>query len=73
VYEAKFREWNIRKKFHCGPEDWKAIGTVIGKRERDGKDSDVFYNEVLVPRKKLKKEIARKRGSQSDKTSEKTY
>jgi hypothetical protein len=68
VYEAKFREWNFRKKLRRAPVDWKAIGTVLGKRELEGKDSEVFYNEVLLPRKKVKKEIGRKRGYPTDDT-----
>lgn len=38
---------------------WKYAGRKIGKRKRDGKESDVFWNGIRLPPKKVKKETTR--------------
>jgi hypothetical protein len=69
VYEAKFREWNFRKKLWGA--DWRIIGDILKKRKLEDKDSDVFDHGILIPPKKVQKEIVRKRAHPSGTTGKK--
>lgn len=59
TYESKLRDHlGLRKNLKCS--DWQAIGHHLEKRRREGKeDSEVVYNGVPMPRKKVRKEVSR--------------
>ncbi|PGH07901.1 hypothetical protein AJ80_07941 [Polytolypa hystricis UAMH7299] len=56
-YERQLKKWNFCK--YRNKDHWKAIGYHVGKRKRDGKDSDVYEDDSLLPEPKVRKEIAR--------------
>ncbi|KAL3425097.1 ankyrin repeat protein [Phlyctema vagabunda] len=56
-YERQFKTWNFRKKLKAA--EWQFVDHRIKKRKREGKDSEVFFNNALVSAKKIKKEIPR--------------
>jgi hypothetical protein len=56
-YEKRFKEWGFKKN-HT-KEDWKIMGHKVGKRKRAAKESDVYIDGEMMPRKKLQKEISR--------------
>jgi hypothetical protein len=39
--------------------DWGVINHHVAKREREGKESDVLLHDVLIPPKKVRKEMLR--------------
>jgi hypothetical protein len=41
--------------------DWMAIDHHTSKRKREGKENEVLHNGVVVPPKKVRKEILRNR------------
>ncbi|KAF8248638.1 hypothetical protein K440DRAFT_678818, partial [Wilcoxina mikolae CBS 423.85] len=45
------KRWNLRK--NLSPQEWKAIEHKTKKRKADDKDSDIYLNGFLVPRKKV--------------------
>lgn len=53
-YERQFKKWGFRKN-QKGPK-WKDAHRRIAKRKRDGKDSIVYIDGVLIPRKRIQKE-----------------
>ena len=56
-YELKFREWKLRKNFTT--QEWKAVSHRVGKRKKEGKESELYYEGDLIPLKKAKKGISR--------------
>jgi len=56
-YELKFREWKLRKNFTT--QEWKAASHRVGKRKKEGKESEVYFEGDLIPLKKAKKGISR--------------
>lgn len=50
-------EWGFRKK--RTKEDWQIIGRKVDERKRAGKESNVYVDGVLIPSKRLRKEISR--------------
>jgi hypothetical protein len=56
-YEKKFKEWGFKKN-HT-KEDWRIVGYKVGQRKRAAKESNVYLDHELMPRKKLQKEISR--------------
>ena len=56
-YEKKFKEWGYKKN-HT-KEDWRIVGYKVGQRKRAAKESNVYLDQELMPRKKLQKEISR--------------
>jgi hypothetical protein len=39
--------------------EWKDVAHRIQKRKREGLDSDIYFNDTLIPPKKVKKEVSR--------------
>lgn len=56
-YEKKIKEWGFQKN-HT-KDDWKIIGQKVGLRKRTAKESNVYLDGELMPRKRLQKEISR--------------
>lgn len=56
-YERYFREWDIRK--NRAEDDYKVLGQKIEMRRKRGRESDVYRDGELMPRKRLQKEISR--------------
>jgi hypothetical protein len=56
-YEKKFKEWGFQK--NRTKDDWKAVSQKVGLRKRTAKESNVYIDGELMPRKKLQKEISR--------------
>jgi hypothetical protein len=56
-YERQFKKWGFRKNLKS--LEWKAVSHHLRKRKREGKESDLYVDETLVPEKKLRKETAR--------------
>jgi Clr5 domain len=56
-YERHFKEWRFRK--HLKKEEWAAVEHRLLKRKRARKESVVYVDGILLPPKKLRKEISR--------------
>jgi hypothetical protein len=56
-YELQFKKWKLRK--NMTKDEWKFVLHRLEKRRREGKDSETFFDNSLVPMKKIKKEMAR--------------
>ncbi|RFU25811.1 hypothetical protein B7463_g10515, partial [Scytalidium lignicola] len=56
-YVRKLRQLGIEK--NSTNESWKYIAQKLNKRKRDGKDSEIYINGKLIPRKKINKEVSR--------------
>jgi hypothetical protein len=56
-YETQFRSWNLRK--NLTKEDWRFIHLRVQKRKLENKDSEVYFNNAVIPNKKVSKEIGR--------------
>lgn len=56
-YENRFKKWGFRK--HRKGREWKDAYHRIEKRKRDGKDSSLYVDGVLIPKKKFRKEASR--------------
>ena len=56
-YEKKFKEWGFGK--NCTKDDWKIVGQKVGLRKRTAKESNVYHDGELMPRKRLQKEVSR--------------
>jgi hypothetical protein len=56
-YDLQFKKWNLRKNLNKNA--WKFIHCRLEKRKCQGKESEIYFNNVLVPNKKVKKEISR--------------
>jgi|ERR1700722_4540016 len=56
-YETQFQKWNLRKNLK--DEEWKYVSHRIQKREREGKESVVYFNRVAIAPEKVKKEMSR--------------
>jgi hypothetical protein len=39
--------------------EWKYVAHHIQKRKREGLESEVYFNDTLIPPKKVKKEVSR--------------
>lgn len=77
-YEHHFKIWNFRKNLKS--HEWIFVNHRFNKRKRNGKESDLYVNGVLVPKKKVKKETARhnfptiiERYGSGDSTNASTY
>ncbi|KAH8648060.1 Clr5 domain-containing protein, partial [Tricladium varicosporioides] len=56
-YERQFRKWKFSK--YQKKKNWKEAGRLIQKRKREGKESKLYVDGVLVPKKKICKELSR--------------
>lgn len=56
-YIRKFEQWDFKK--NSTDAKWKFIAQKSQKRTLEGKESDIYLDGKLVPRKKVKKEISR--------------
>lgn len=56
-YIRKFEQWDFKK--NSTDAKWKFIAQKTEKRTLEGKESDIYLDGKLVPRKKVKKEISR--------------
>lgn len=56
-YERQFKIWKFRKNLKS--HEWIFVHYRFNKRERNGKESELYVDGVLVPKKKIKKETAR--------------
>jgi hypothetical protein len=56
-YERKLKCWDFRK--YLKREDWMAIDHLVSNREMDGKASEIVFDGVLIPPKKVRKERSR--------------
>ena len=56
-YENRFMKWGFRK--HRKGHEWKDASYRIEKRKRDGKDSSLYIDGALIPKKKICKEASR--------------
>ena len=39
--------------------EWKYVARRVQKRKMEGLESDIYFNDTLIPRKKAKKEASR--------------
>ncbi|KAI5923670.1 ankyrin repeat-containing domain protein [Camillea tinctor] len=56
-YERHLKEWGFMRK--TTKETWQVISRKVEKRKREGEASAVYMDGMLVPSKKLHKEISR--------------
>ena len=56
-YEKYFKRWKFRKSLT--KEEWAPIRHKVLARKREGKESDVYLEGVLMPAKKVKRGIGR--------------
>jgi hypothetical protein len=56
-YERIFKKWGFKK--YQTKEGWVAIGHEVQKREREKKESEVWWNENLIAAKRVRKETQR--------------
>jgi ankyrin repeat protein len=64
-WESRLKRWNFSKKLT--PKDWRAIDDLMKKRlQQQGKSSVVLWNDLVVDRVKLSKEIRRNRAKSKD-------
>lgn len=56
-YGKYFKRWNFRKSL--SKEEWKPVRHKVLARKREGKESDVYLEGVLMPAKKVKRGIGR--------------
>lgn len=56
-YERRLKQWDFRKYFKAA--EWKGIDHRVNKRKREGKESEVYKDGILVPKEKIRKEVAR--------------
>lgn len=60
-YEARFKKWKLRKNLRKrkAEQDWKTVKWKVEKRKREGKETDVYVDDTLLPSKKVRKETSR--------------
>ena len=56
-YEKHFKHWKWSKNQKS--EHWEKALALIQQRNRQGKDTDVLVDGVLVSRNKIRKELSR--------------
>ena len=56
-YEKHFRDWKWSKNQKS--EDWEKVLALIQQRNRQGKDTDVRKDGILVSRNKISRELSR--------------
>jgi hypothetical protein len=56
-YEKHFKAWNFRKNLKGA--EWRQLRRKILARKREGKESDVYLEGVLLPAKKVKRALGR--------------
>lgn len=56
-YESHFKKWKFTK--NSKSQTWIAIQPKLIKRKREGKESDIYVDGVLLPKKKVQKEMSR--------------
>ncbi|KAH7371173.1 ankyrin repeat-containing domain protein [Pyrenochaeta sp. MPI-SDFR-AT-0127] len=56
-YEKYFKRWKFRKSLT--KEEWTPVRHKVNARKREGKESDVYLEGVLMPAKKVKRGIGR--------------
>lgn len=59
TYETKFREWGDEFSKNQKAALWKVMGAKVRKREKQGKKTSVYVHGNLIPKSKLRREIAR--------------
>jgi len=52
-YERQFKIWKFRKNLKS--HEWIFVHYRFNKRERNGKESELYVDGVLVPKKRLKR------------------
>lgn len=59
--KAQYERWFKKWKFHKNRKsrDWKSASRIIEKRKRDGKESDLYIDGVLISKKRICKETSR--------------
>jgi hypothetical protein len=56
-YEKYFKRWKFRK--NLTKEEWTPVRHKVLARKREGKESDIYLEGVLMPAKKVKRGIGR--------------
>jgi hypothetical protein len=57
-YTRQFRTWRLKK--NSTEDTWKFVSRRLEKRKLEGRDqSEVEINDILIPEKKVRKEISR--------------
>ncbi|KAK4442457.1 ankyrin repeat-containing protein, partial [Podospora aff. communis PSN243] len=56
-YIYQFKKWRFQK--HMVTESYPVIESKLGKRKRQGKESNVYWRGQLIPAAKLRKELSR--------------
>lgn len=56
-YERRFKKWNMRK--NLTREEWITVGRKVKKRKLHGKESEVYVDGALIPKRKVRKETMR--------------
>ncbi|TVY40593.1 Ankyrin [Lachnellula subtilissima] len=56
-YVAQFKNWGWRKNIAAA--EWRSVNKTIVRRHDQGRKSEVYLNNVLVPDAKVRKEISR--------------
>jgi hypothetical protein len=56
-YEARFREWNLRKNLKR--KDWQSVIEQVHKRARIGKESEVWLNGAVLSNERVAREALR--------------
>jgi selenocysteine-specific translation elongation factor len=56
-YERHFKKWEFRKNLKN--QEWRDVHVHLSKRKRDGKESDLYVDGILVPSKEIQKETSR--------------
>ncbi|KAI1179004.1 ankyrin repeat-containing domain protein [Nemania sp. FL0916] len=57
--EYQLKNWNFKKNLNEGT--WKRVSNVLGKRKREGKESEMIHHGKRVKRDKIAKEVNRYR------------
>lgn len=59
-YERQFKAWKFRKNLK--KEHWKHIIPRVEKRKREGKETEVKFDGVVVPMEKIQKRASSEYG-----------
>ncbi|KAF2109741.1 ankyrin repeat-containing domain protein [Lophiotrema nucula] len=63
-YEKHFKRWKFRKNLK--KEEWIPVKKKVLARKREGKESDIYLEGVLMPAKKVKRGIGRYRKADNE-------
>lgn len=59
-YEVALRDV-LKLRKNLKKDDWHSIGIHLSNRKREGKESEVVWNGVPLPAKKVRKDVLRNR------------